>query len=444
MKYEVIVVGAGIAGLAAAWTLSRAGRSVVVLEAGPGVGGRMCSEKAGEFTLDRGAQFLSSGYASMMAFAAQAGIGPEAFPATSAYSAILRGGTPRRIRASSPIDILRTGLLGVAGGLAWLKAAWPNRKLIYGASLEDYAAWETVDDLSTAGWMADGHRQDVLARLLEPMLQGLYFQAPEETSRALSMLVAAYGARGHRTLALKNGMGFLPERLAAGLNVESDCQVHRIERRSGQVRVHSSHGCWTADQVVCAVPAPIAQMLLDNQHDIEADVLATLYACGVNISWMLDGAYEPPKALRDVYGLLIPRAERHGIAAFAFETTKCEDRGPRHQLVNTMLDDRHAQRVLAFEDSEVVTFASEALDRILPGMRNHVHDFRVHRWPMAMPKSPVGRARLVSRYRRQVESARPLVVLAGDYLGAPTTDSALATGVWAARALQGTGQGYAI
>jgi protoporphyrinogen/coproporphyrinogen III oxidase len=58
----VIIVGAGIAGLTAAWQLRKQGIDVLVLEANLEVGGRMCSIQQDDALIDCGAQFLSSAY----------------------------------------------------------------------------------------------------------------------------------------------------------------------------------------------------------------------------------------------------------------------------------------------------------------------------------------------------------------------------------------------
>ncbi|WP_406435015.1 FAD-dependent oxidoreductase [Streptomyces sp. NBC_00631] len=59
---DVVVVGAGIAGLSAAHRLNSAGVTTAVLEAAPYVGGRMSTEKVDGFRLDRIGQLLSTSY----------------------------------------------------------------------------------------------------------------------------------------------------------------------------------------------------------------------------------------------------------------------------------------------------------------------------------------------------------------------------------------------
>jgi phytoene dehydrogenase-like protein len=90
----VVVIGAGLAGLAAAVTLHRAGRAVCLLEAGDGVGGRVRSERTADgFILDRGAPLLFTAYPALSGLVDQAALDLRAFDA----GALIAGSTPMQV-----------------------------------------------------------------------------------------------------------------------------------------------------------------------------------------------------------------------------------------------------------------------------------------------------------------------------------------------------------
>ena len=75
-RREVVVVGAGMAGIACAWALRDAGRDVLVLDKGRGLGGRMASRRTERGPLDHGAPWLSAerpGFAAAVEGMAEAG-----------------------------------------------------------------------------------------------------------------------------------------------------------------------------------------------------------------------------------------------------------------------------------------------------------------------------------------------------------------------------------
>src|SRR3972149_11267440 len=89
---RVVVVGSGIAGLTAAYTLSKRGLAVEVLEREATPGGRMRSEPHGDFIVERGAQFIASSYRNMHGLAAELGIGDRIEPLRNAHNPVLKNG----------------------------------------------------------------------------------------------------------------------------------------------------------------------------------------------------------------------------------------------------------------------------------------------------------------------------------------------------------------
>ncbi len=62
MKFDVVIIGAGIAGLSCALTLQKSDLSFIILESGNTVGGRIQTDTIDGFRLDHGFQVLQTGY----------------------------------------------------------------------------------------------------------------------------------------------------------------------------------------------------------------------------------------------------------------------------------------------------------------------------------------------------------------------------------------------
>ena len=71
---KVIVVGAGMAGLAAAYRLRKAGADVTVLESNDHVGGRVRTETSDGYLIERGAQLITSTYRNALGLVKELGL----------------------------------------------------------------------------------------------------------------------------------------------------------------------------------------------------------------------------------------------------------------------------------------------------------------------------------------------------------------------------------
>jgi phytoene dehydrogenase-like protein len=252
---EVVVVGAGLAGLACALHLSRAGVDVSLLEAADRVGGRVATDGLDGLLLDRGFQVHNTAYpeAQRVLDHAALDLRPFAAGALVRYGDRLhRVGDPRRLptwgaaTALSPIGSLKDKAL-VAATAA--RAALPSVD----------ALLSRPETTTYAALRARGLSDTVIDRFYRPFLSGVFLEDRLETSSRFFDLVWRSFARGAQCVPAA-GMGALPaqlaERLPAGV-VRLGIPVSAVRER----RVVAD-ATFTARAVVVATAAPAAARLL--------------------------------------------------------------------------------------------------------------------------------------------------------------------------------------
>lgn len=201
---DVIVIGAGPAGLAAAHHLLDAGLTVTVLEAAERVGGRMATDTVEGFRLDRRPQLLNTAYPELHRTPGLAGLPLAPLAPGALVRAGGRGyhvGDPRGVRAGLGSTLDRARLAATLGRLA----ATPDARL---AARPETTAARALSRRGFAPRTVEGFLRPLLAALLlDPELQ---------TSSRVGDLVLRGYARG-RTCLPAGGAAGVPERLAAAL-----------------------------------------------------------------------------------------------------------------------------------------------------------------------------------------------------------------------------------
>ena len=269
--HDVVVVGAGLAGLRAAQLLSRRGLDVVVLEAADRPGGRVATDVVDGFRCDRGFQVLNTSYPALRAAADLDALDLRAFtPAAAVRDAdgLHVYGDPRRRPALTPrmaLDPL-VPLRDKAALGAWtarILAAGPRRVVAHGGR-------SAAADLAAAGV-----RGPVVDRVLRPFLSGVLGEGELATSAAYVRLVWRAFAIG--TIAVPAaGMGAIPAQLAAGLPDGVLRLGRRVEAvRAGAVRVDGDE--LSARAVVVATDPVTASALLPGVAAPRMYALTTLY-----------------------------------------------------------------------------------------------------------------------------------------------------------------------
>ncbi|MGY1804570.1 NAD(P)/FAD-dependent oxidoreductase [Blastococcus sp. SYSU D00922] len=252
---EVVVVGAGLAGLSAATRLAAAGVDVHVLESGGHAGGRLATERIDGFVVDRGFQVLNTGYpraADLDLDALELGWF-ERGAVVRVDGRAHRVVDPRR----RPTDVVGTATAPL--GSARDKAALAAFSLRAGYSPVGrlLAAPERTAERALR---ATGVGDTALERFFRPFLAGVLLESELETSsRYLDLLWRSF-VRGSIGLPA-DGMQAVGEQLAGRL-APGRLHLRTAVRRVAPGSVLTDEGTWSADAVVVATdPGTAAQLL---------------------------------------------------------------------------------------------------------------------------------------------------------------------------------------
>ncbi|HBX82857.1 MAG: FAD-dependent oxidoreductase [Micropruina sp.] len=424
----IVVVGAGISGLVAARAISAAGFAVTVLEAGDVPGGRMRTETVGGWPFELGAQFLSSGYRVIPRVLNEEDL--TALP-TATGTAILFQGRLHRFETDSIPSLLASGLLGwrsvmaAPSLLATLAGAHRDRA-------EELTSWLDHDRDPGELWSRRAFGDELTDALIAPTINGFYFQRLAGSSGALPAAVAGFATGSVRTWSLEGGLGTLTSAMADGLDVRCGVRVTALT----PMGVDTSAGPLAADRIVLAVPGAAAKALHRAATPLERSLMAVPYS-GALVVGLPTAERLHRDDLADAYGVLAHPDANAGFAALAVASRAHPHLRRSGDLVTVMFDGVTSARLHDARESEVVAEAWRALRPWAPSVRPHPAALpQVVRWAEAMPTVPVGHGAAVAAYWAGL-SRDARVVLAGDYLGFPWSDSAAANGERAARFLLG-------
>ncbi len=266
----MVVVGAGLAGLACARHLHRAGLDVRVLEADDEVGGRVRTDRVDGMLLDRGFQLLNPGYPRAASDLDLDALDLCFFEA----GAVVARGSGRRVLADprrSPRDLWSTLTtdLGTVGQRLRLAAWLAEVGLGPARRIKRRPDAELISELRRR--RIDGELVDCVLR---PFLSGTLADGGLTTSRRFAELIVRSFVTGTPGVPSR-GMQAIPEQLAAGLP-DGTVQCGRPVRTVRSGSVATADGTLTARAVVvAAAPAASAQLLGTDFGPTRA--LTTLY-----------------------------------------------------------------------------------------------------------------------------------------------------------------------
>lgn len=436
---HVAVVGAGISGLSGAYELVRSGCRVTVLEGSPRIGGKLSSATVAGVAFDDGAESVLVRRPEALDLIRELGLEDRlTHPGTTSARIYSRGALrplpTRQVMGvpADPVALARSGLLSPGGVL---RAA---RDLVWPAS-------PPGGDVSVADHIGRRMGREVVDRLVEPLLGGVYAGRADELSLEATLPQIASLARTSRSLAvgvgraarearirsgggpvfatLRGGVAGLAAALAdkCGAAVETSATVRGLRREGRQWRltVGSAHDPReiTADGVLLACPAAPAARLLGTEIPAAAEPLAGIEYAGMAVVTL---AY-PRAAVSGVFGggasgVLVPAVEGRSVKAVTFSSVKwpwlAEELREIHSdpaplLLRCSIGRVGEESLLQRDDADLMRLAARDLAEMC-GITGPPLEGRVTRWGGALPQYTVGHLERVERVRAALGPHRGL------------------------------------
>ena len=432
MTHETVVVGGGIAGLAAAWALRD--RDVLLLESSDRVGGRIRSERRGRYWLNLGAHVFGGAGTATDRLLVETGVEaaqiPGALTAVEVHGRVVAGGRvesyPFRLplRLTDRVALARTGI-------RLRRAVAAYDRVLRSGDQERVLAFK--GDETFTSWL--GRLPDDVDAIVRPTLQRSSGE-PEELAAGygIGYFHLVWDRSGGLARNILGGPASLPEAIAAALGerVRTGTRVHEVARDGAGVRIVHDHGEVRARHAVVATPAHVtAAIVRDLPETTRAALAEIVYGPYVVAAFLTHETSET--AWDGIYALAAARRSFNLFFNMANVLRGRErSREPGGSLM-VYAAATLARRLWDADDPAVIETYLGDLEACFPGLPEVVAESVVQRWEHGVPYVRPGRHRLQSAL------VRPLgdVFLAADYLGTRYTDTAIAAGTAAAAAVRG-------
>ena len=275
---DVVVIGAGLAGLTAARAIRRAGRSVVVLEARSRVGGRVhgVAIEGGE-TTEMGAQFIGPTQDRIAALARSVGV-PTYLTYNTGDNVYLRSGLRSRYSTSGPLGPIPPDPTGVPDAAKAIAQLNDMASRVPVDSPQSASSAEEWDSQTFETWKQDNVTTENGRFLVDVAIRSVFSCEPRDVSLLFILFyIAAAGneqnpgnlerlvntANGAQESRFVGGSQRIPEEVARRLGgrVVLEAPARTITQGRGKVRVEADGIAVTAQRVIVAIPPPLAGRL---------------------------------------------------------------------------------------------------------------------------------------------------------------------------------------
>ncbi len=452
-RRRVIVIGGGIAGLTAAHTLvteSQEMFDITLLEGSAEVGGKLTVSEVAGVPVDEGAESLLAVRPEAVSLVREVGLERDLVdPITTKPYLWLKNG----LRPMPP------SVMGVPTDLRALAAArvLPNRSLLKLPLEYRRSATRFENDVSVGAFVESRLGRDVVDNMVEPLLGGVYagradalsleatvpalfrelrdenslLRAAQRTARGGSRRAGA--RRGPVFAGIRGGVGRLPGAVADelrlyGVDICTNTSVRSVHRVDDVWRIIVNRGegqeVFTAEDIVLAVPPHVASGLLAHICPPAANDLGLIDMSSVAVVTLAYRAADV--APMSGSGFLVPQIAGRTIKAANFASSKwnwiARAAGTRQQrddalvLIRASVGRIGEEEALERPDRDLVSDVHADVAAAV-GIATPPVDFRVTRWPDALPQYATGHVRRVDRIRASLAGIEGLEICGAAFDG---------------------------
>jgi len=433
---DVIVIGGGIAGLAAALRLKDRGLMPLVLEAEERVGGRMTTDRIKEFVIDRAVSLLGSRFEGMKVLAKRAGLGGLVCKDQNTVALMEKDGL-RSYRARRPDDLVFDRYLSTSAKLASLRFLWDitrnHWRLSHGRSdralhLDKWSSGEYFQELGKGG-------EELFTRLFERTMNSPLGGAARSVS-AMVLLQVVRNTFGGGLWNLRGGVDQIPMALSRQVGVVTGARVQSVKYSRTSVSVEAmdneSKRSYGARGVIFAVPGKfVPQLCVELPGWIGGPLRAMTYTRIASAHVALS---QQPNASLQSYTFAEERSD--AVQAVSLEHLRGTARCPAGKgLVSIYFGERPDFACAAASDGELRGRAEKLIEDQFPECRRQIEFIHLVRWPTAIAFFPRGVITSMVEIRRRLPAWEMPVDFCGDYLDGIASEAALRTGEQAAERL---------
>lgn len=432
---KVVIIGAGLCGLTAAYRLKQAGFAPIVLDRNDYAGGRTRTLSENGFIMDEGACLFPSSYKDAMSLSVEMGLQRITHP-IRALSTVETGSGSYTFDMDRPLrSILRTPGMGLIDKLSLIRLLPPLLQYWTRLRFDDLSGAAGVDGESAKAFCDKRITKKAYDLLINPTLRAIFAVNGDQISAA-TMLWILKGFSGGQMQAFEGGMQTLANTVRQHLEVRTGHRVTGIQTGAHSVTVSAEVDGATqnieADYCIIATDGKDLQKLYghaltERQNRFLSDLI---YMPLKMITFQLSQRPQTDTLIVQVLEAADPE-----VCIVMLDHQFCFDRAPAGKGALSFLGMFDWQTRMADRPAEeCIADARARVSRYLPILKTAEEAVFMTPWPRGALIGAVGFVRQLAGFVEDMQRDRR-VLYAGDYLSQTCVNTAVATGNDVARRL---------